>query len=249
MLQYQEFANKIIKDLKPFFDVVKMDSKDKIFVAKDVTNVSIPLKSMYHEYKTLGYMQTIKNYVKIINDILGTYKFKLDLDNVFPFIKSNEFLIDNQDFINEELFCNLSLLWVADLGEVFRFISKEDLINSKIDLETLKTASFKNLNKIFNPLIQLEDSLQIFTFRFNTDYAATSFLTENVKYQIRKKIGEDILFCMPSSSTFICAKYQKSTFNTYTKILQHLIIIDTDVNKISNKIYRRSKNGIYTIVA
>ncbi|MEM0143725.1 MAG: hypothetical protein QXL94_07260, partial [Candidatus Parvarchaeum sp.] len=86
-MQYNEFTNRIIKDLSLKFDEVRIDSKDRIYVAKNVTNVSVPLKAMYHEYRTIGYVQTFKNYMKIISDILDTYKFKLDLNNVFPFVK------------------------------------------------------------------------------------------------------------------------------------------------------------------
>lgn len=249
-MEYMEFVRQIIKDLRNEFDVVKMDGKNKIYVAKDVTNVSIPTKSMYQEYQFTGYKQTFKNYMQIINDILNTYRFKLDLNNVFPFVKSSEFGKDSQqDFISEKLFCNLSLFWVADMGEVFRFITKDDLANSNIDIDTLKTKSFENLNKITNILAQLDKTLPIYSLRFNTDYAATLFLSKYVQEQIQRKVGDDILFCMPSSSTFICAKYQELTFNTYSKILKHLITIDNDVNKISDKIYRQNKDGTYTIVA
>lgn len=249
-MEYMEFVRQIIKDLRNEFDVVKMDGKNKIYVAKDVTNVSIPTKSMYQEYQFIGYKQTLKNYIEIINNILNTYKFRLDLNNVFPFIKPNKFLKDSQqDFISEKLFCNLSLFFVSDEGEVFRFITKDDLANSNIDINTLKTKSFENLNKIINPLTQLDKALEIYSLRFDTDYAATLFLSEHIQKQIQKRIGNDILFCMPSSVSLICAKYQESTFNTYINILKQLIAIDNDVNKISNKIYRRDYNGNYSIIA
>lgn len=249
-MRYEEFTNKIIKDLKSMFDEVRMDCKDRIYVAKDVTNVSIPLKPMYREYQFTGYKQTFKNYMQIINDILNTYRFKLDLNNVFPFIKSSEFGKDSQqDFISEKLFCNLSLFFVSDVGEVFRFITKDDLANSNIDINTLKTKSFENLNKITNPLTQLDKALEIYSLRFDTDYAATLFLSEHIQKQIQKRIGNDILFCMPSSTSLICAKYRKSSFETYKHILQQLIMLDRDTNKISNNIYRQDANGNYSIIA
>ena len=86
-MKYEEFTNKIIKDLKSLFDEVRIDNEDRIYIAKGVTNVSVPIKPMYQEYLLYGYTKNLKNYLKIINNILDTYKFKLDLSNVFPLIK------------------------------------------------------------------------------------------------------------------------------------------------------------------
>jgi uncharacterized protein YtpQ (UPF0354 family) len=250
-MEYMEFVRQIIKDLKNEFNIVKMDGKDKIYVAKDVTNISIPTKSMYQEYKTVGYQATLNNYIKIIAEILDTYKFKINLENIFPFIKPKTFSTTNanQNFIYEDLFCDLAIYYVADMGEVFRFISVDDLNNSDISLNTLKERSFQNLNRITNPLVQLDKAIEVYTLRFDTDYAATLFLSEHVKKQIQKKIGYDILFCMPSSTSLICAKYKKSSFETYKHILQQLIMLDKDTNKISNNIYRKDVNGNYSVIA
>lgn len=249
-MEYMEFVRQIINDLRNEFDVVKMDGKDKIYVAKDVTNMSIPAKTMYQEYKAIGYQATLKNYIKIISGILDTYRFKINLDNIFPFVKSKTFSNDgNHNLICEDLFCDLVIYWVADIGEVFRFISVDDLNNSDISLYTLKERSLQNLNRITNPLIRIDKALEVYTLRFDTDYAATLFLSEHVKKQIQKKIGKDILFCMPSSTSLICAKYKKSSFETYKHILQQLIMLDKDTNKISNNIYRKDVNGNYSVIA
>lgn len=249
-MKYMEFVRQIIKDLRNEFDEVRIDDKDRIYVAKDVTNMSIPAKTMYQEYKVIGYQATLKNYIKIISEILNTYRFQINLDNIFPFIKPKTFSNDsNHNFICEDLFCDLAVYWVADIGEVFRFISIEDLENSNISLNTIKEKSFQNLNKIINPLVQLDKALEVYTLRFDTDYAATLFLSEHIQKQIQKRIGNDILFCMPSSTSLICAKYKKSSFETYKHILQQLIMLDKDTNKISNNIYRKDVNGNYSVIA
>ena len=55
------------------------------------SNVSISIESMYQEYKIVGYQTTLKNYIQIISEILNTYRFKVNLDNIFPFIKPKTF--------------------------------------------------------------------------------------------------------------------------------------------------------------
>lgn len=245
-----EFVRQIIRDLKMNFDEVRLDGEYRVYVAKGETNVSVPLRPMYQEYRMVGYQQNLKNYIEIIDGILNSYQFKLNLNNVFPIIKEKSFKIDvHEDFLHEDLFCNLVLYWVTDMGEVFRFVSTNDLNNAGIDINTLKIRSFDNLNKITNPLVKLDNSMDIYTLRFDTDYAATLFLSKHIQKQIKQKIGNDILFCMPSAVSLLCAKYNQSTFTTYTHILQQLIMTDNDVNKISDRIYRRDGNGKYSIIA
>ena len=62
---------------------------------------------MYQEYKIVGYQTTLKNYIQIISEILNTYRFKVNLDNIFPFIKPKTFSTTdiNQNLIHKDLFC------------------------------------------------------------------------------------------------------------------------------------------------
>lgn len=248
-MQYEKFVNKLIKDLSLKFDEVRIDSNDRIYIAKGVSNVSIPLKPIYQEYMICGYNNSLKNYLKIINDILDTYKFKLNLTNVFPFVKqkTDEKNVD-KNFVEKSLFCDLKIMYVSDMGEVFRFVLKEDLKNANINFNVLAEKSMINLNKMANILLRLDNSLEIYSLRFTTDFGATLFLGEHIQKQIKHKIGDDILFCMPSASALFCARYRKSTFSIYKNILQNLMMIDTDINKISDHIYRRDCNGNYSIV-
>ena len=223
--------------------------KEKEYTLVASTNASLPLSVMYRECQKVGYKKNLQNYIKIISDILNCYKFKLNLNNTFPFIKSKDFGVDtNHNFIKEDLFCNLSLFYVVDMGEVFRFVLYDDLENANIDLKVLKNESMKNLNKIINLLSRLDDKHHIYSLRFNSDFGATLFLTEHIQQQIRKKIGKDIIFCMPSCNSFICTSYDERTLNTNLYILRQLINEDEDINKISEKIYRRDAHGNYSIV-
>lgn len=248
-MEYIEFANQIIQDLKREFKEVRLDEKERIYIGSEFTNASLPLKTLYQEHLIVGYQKNLQNYIKIISDILNCYRFKLNLSNVFPFVKPKDFGEGiNHNFIKEDLFCNLSLFYVVDMGEVFRFVLLDDLKNANIDLKVLKNESMKNLNKITNILNRLDDKHHIYSLRFNSDFGATLFLTEHIQQQIRKKVGTDILFCMPSSTCFICTVYSEHTLNTNLYLLHQLIKEDEDINKISERIYRRDAQGNYSIV-
>ncbi|QAT62838.1 DUF1444 family protein [Acidilutibacter cellobiosedens] len=249
-MEYMEFANRMIQDLKREFNEVRLDEKERLYIGSEFTNASLPLRTMYQEHQIVGYQKNLQNYIKIISDVLNCYRFKLNLSNVFPFVKPKEFGEDiNHNFIREDLFCNLSLFYVVDMGEVFRFVLYDDLKNANIDLKILKNESMKNLNKMTNFLGRLDDALHIYTLYFNSDFGATLFLTEHIQQQIRKKVGTDILFCMPSSSCFICAKHNEHTIDTQLYILRQLIEIEKDINKISKNIYRKDSQGNYSIIA
>lgn len=248
-MEYIEFANRMIQDLKREFNEVRLDEKERIYIGSEFTNASLPLRTMYKEYKILGYQKNLQKYIKIISEILNTYKFRLNLNNTFPFIKSKDFGTNiNHNFVKEDLFCDLSLFYVVDLGEVFRFVVYDDLQNADIDFEVLKTESMKNLNKITNILCKLDDMHHLYCLHFNSDFGATLFLTKHIQHQIRKKIGTDILFCMPSCTRLICTTYDEHMLNTNLYILRKLINEDEDTNKISEKIYRRDAQGNYSIV-
>jgi uncharacterized protein YtpQ (UPF0354 family) len=248
-MEYVEFANRIVQDLKREFNEVRLDEKERIYIGSEFTNASLPLSVMYRECQKVGYQKNLQNYIKIISDILNCYKFKLNLKNTFPFIKSKDFGVDiNHNFVKEDLFCDLSLFYVTDLGEVFRFVLYDDLKNANIDFEVLKNESIKNLNKITNILCKLDDNHLFYSLRFSSDFGATLFLSEHIQQQIKKKVGTDILFCMPSCTRFICTSYNENTLNTNLFILRQLIKKDNDINKISEKIYRRNALGNYSIV-
>jgi hypothetical protein len=248
-VEYIEFVKQVTQDLQENGDYseVKKEGEYRLYVERGAVNVSVPLYSWYQEYLTEGYQESFKNYKQLIEDILNLHRFKLDTNNVYPFIGKS--FKDCDEYVSEDLFCDLRLYWVSDIGEVFRYVSIEDVENVGIDIATLKAKSFENLNKMVNLLVRIEKTFEIYTLRFVTEYAATLFLSENIQKQIKSKIGDDILFCMPSSSSLVCAKYCKSTYRTYTQILKHIVAIDNDVNKISDYIYRRSRNGEYSIIA
>jgi len=79
--------------------------------------------------------------------------------------------------------------------------------------------------------------------KFTTDYNSTLLLSTALQNQICKKIGRDYLFAIPSATTLIVGKL----CHEYIKIIESLIMIDNDPNKVSDKVYR-CKNGIFDII-
>lgn len=241
MLTIADFSRKIIFDLNKTFPIARVQGK-YVVVESNPNSVSIPVSSIYREYQeTKDYGKTLSSYIRIINDILCQYKFKIDYTNVYPLLKSRDFGKGEKDlgFYREQAFADVDTLYVTDAGEVFRFILKTD----DVDFDMMKKAAWGNLNKMRNPLVKLDTTLEIYTLKFTTDYNSTLLLSTALQNQICKKIGRDYLFAIPSATTLIVAKLR----HEYIKIIESLIMIDNDQNKISSKIYR-CKNGVFDII-
>lgn len=69
-------------------------------------------------------------------------------------------------------------------------------------------------------------------------------LSSEFQKQIIRRVGSDYLFMISSSTTLVIARYQPE----HIGILESLVEIDRDPNKISDKVYRCT-NGIYQIVS
>lgn len=241
MLTINDFTNKIILDLNKRFSEAILEGNN-IIVKSGPTSMSIPISSVYREYQEIkDYGKTLTSYIRIISDILNQYKFKIDYTNVYPMLKSRMFGKGEKDldFYREEAFADVDTLYVTDAGEVFRFVLKTD----DVDFDMVKKAAWENLNKIRNPLVKLDTALEIYTLKFKTDYNSTLLLSTALQNQICKKIGRDYLFAIPSATMLIVAKSHRE----YIKIIESLIMIDNDPNKVSDKIYR-CKNGIVDFV-
>ena len=241
MLTFADFSSKIIYDLNKTFPIARVQGK-YVIVESNSSNVSIPVSSIYREYQgTKDYRKTLKLYVDIINDILNQYKFKIDYNNVYPFLKSMDFGKGENgiQFYREQAFTDIDVLYVSDMGETFRFILQTD----DVDFDKMKKAAWENLNKMANPLVKLDKTLDVFCLKYSTDYNSTLLLSTALQNQIHKKIGKDYLFAIPSSTTLIVARYRPE----YIKIIESLIMIDKDPSKVSGKVYR-CKNGIFDIV-
>ncbi|MGI6530555.1 MAG: DUF1444 family protein [Clostridia bacterium] len=241
MLTIADFSRKIIFDLNKTFPIARVQGK-YVIVESNPNSVSIPVSSIYKEYQeTKDYGKTLASYIKIINDILSQYKFKIDYNNVFPLLKSRDFGKGEKDlgFYREHAFADVDIFYASDIGEVFRFI----LFSDDVDFEKMKKAAWKNLNKLSNILVRLDDALNLYCLRYTTDFNASFLLSDSIQKQILKKVGRDYIFAIPSSTTLIVARYCLE----YIKIIESLIMIDKDPNRISGKVYR-CKNGIFDIV-
>ena len=242
MLTIADFSRKIIFDLNKTFPIARAKGK-YVIVESNPNSVSIPVNSIYKEYQeNKDYGKTLASYIKIINDILSQYKFKIDYNNVFPLLKSREFGKGEKDlgFYREQAFADIDIFYASDIGEVFRFILNSD----DVDFDKMKKAAWENLNKMANPLVKLDKTLDVFCLKYSTDYNSTLLLSTALQNQIHKKIGKDYLFAIPSSTTLIVARYRPE----YISIIKSLMAIDTDTNRISDKVYQY-KNGIFDIAS
>ncbi len=192
MLTIADFSRKIIYDLNKTFPKASLQGK-YVVVESDPNSVSIPVSSIYREYQEIkDYGKTLTSYIRIISDILNQYKFKIDYNNVYPLLKSRKFGKGEKDldFYREAAFADVDILYVTDEGAVFRFVLDSD----DVDFDKMKKAAWANLNKMTNPLVKLDKTLDVFCLKYSTDYNSTLLLSATLQKQIYKKVGQDYFF-------------------------------------------------------
>jgi len=66
---------------------------------------------MYKEYQVTDYESIKKLYIKVANEILNEYKFKVDYNNVYPILKHTDFGNNTKmRFYKKRAFENLDVL-------------------------------------------------------------------------------------------------------------------------------------------
>ncbi len=143
---------------------------------------------------------------------------------------------ESTNFLRDELFLDLNILYAMDMGETFRFI----LIDDKYDYRKLKESAYKNLEMVSTGLVKLDKDLDIYSVAFLTDYSSSFILLNNMQQQIQRKVGSNHLLAVPSSTSLLVARNSYK----YIDLLKTLIGVDPDPHKISNQIYR-FKDGQY----
>lgn len=94
-------------------------------------------------------------------------------------------------------------------------------------------------------MVKLDRVLDIFCLKYSIDYNSTLLFSTALQNQIKKKVGRDYFFAIPSSTSLIVAMHRSE----YIKIIETLIMMtDADLNKISNKVYEY-RNGIFDIAS
>jgi len=241
MFTVQEFTGKVMEDFMKEFPHVELGEK-YIRISTGVTHAELPITSMYKEYQVTGYDNIRNLYIKVANEVLNQYRFRVDYNNVYPLLKSRNFGKGEKDlrFCREQAFTDIDTLYVSDEGEVFRFVLESD----DVDFDKIKKRAWENLNKLSNILVRLDDTLNIFCLRYSTDYNASFLLSDSLQKQIKRKVGQDYLFAIPSSTALVVAKYQPE----YIKIMESLIMVDKDPNKVSDKVYQY-KDGKFDIAS
>ena len=236
MLSKLDLVSALEKELIKRFGSCQL-TNDSIIIKTEQMDINIPISKAYEDYKGSGdHTKLVKSFVETITEMQDKYKFEIDYNEVFPFVKHSSFMKDNNiPFVRERLFLDLDLLYVSNLSNSFRFILKGD----SFDLHILKERAFNNLNLALNKITRIDESFDIYSLNIQTDLAATFLFSKNIQKQIRKFVGKNFIFAVPSSSTLLIAK----DLPDYKRILKDVIELDPDPNKISSSVYRWTSSG------
>lgn len=199
---------------------------------------------LYQQYQAFNSYQDFKeDVVETLEATLNMYIFKIDMSNVMPIVKEYSFRVSDINFIRDEVKnADLDFLYIQDTGSVYKFISDDDLKRDKISAEELKKRAWSNLNKIVMPLLKLEED--VFCICGGFDNTAILAFEKSTQQRIERKLKtKDWIFSIPSSSNLFVAKF--NYFNI--GLLGSIQKMDSDINKITDTIYRM-KDGVLSTV-
>lgn len=235
-MDINKFKIKVINSLQQKYGNCIQDG-EILMVENESIEVQIPLTQMYQEYLiNKDYEKFLEMYIENIEELLRSSEYKINYNMVFPLVRKEDFGGQDGRFYAKPIFEDIHMFFGEDRGDMFRIVSKNDAI----DFNKLYKCAFENLNKIVNPLVRINDNLEIFTLYYNSDIAPSMLFNKTTEKQIIKKIGTCYVMAIPTSSTLLVASYSPQNI----EILKELILDDQDPNKITNNIIIY-KNGIY----
>jgi uncharacterized protein YtpQ (UPF0354 family) len=148
-----------------------------------------------------------------IDNYKNAHKFKLNYEDIYPTIRSNLFGNDEKfPFYRKCLDFNIDLdiLFLQDMGETFRFLSVEQTKNKE---RIIEEKAYANLDKTVNPLVQVDAGIDIYSYKFLTDFNAARILLNNEINYINKVLGYSFVMAIPSTTTVFLQK-----------ILRHIVM-------------------------
>lgn len=158
MLSKEEFYIQFVNDLKKQFQMVEIENENSLRVGSSTTHVCLSMVKIYMEYvyTKSKYSDILKTYIKMIEEIISQYIYKINYKDVYPIIKKNDFASgESLSFYRKSWFCDLDILWVEDFGSTFRFVQRHEVT----DEERLVAESYKNLSKLYNKLKRLDENV------------------------------------------------------------------------------------------
>lgn len=237
VINKNKYIDRFLQELEKVFDNIKVE-QNNLFITKGNLDISIPVSDMHREFITKGYEEAKGNYIEIIERVMEEKKATINLDEVRPIIKNKSFYLENKmKFIKDELAggADVEVLFALDKGSCWKYLTIEDIKNSQISIAKVKKVAYANINKLTNGLVCMDNDIEIYRLKYETDLGASILLSFAMQEQIKSTVGKDVLIAMPSEGMLLVAKYSYS----YLDIMQ--ILIDSEVNedaRLSKKLYR-----------
>lgn len=240
-MEYNNFKLRFYNDVLSIYPNAELDNNTIIIVC-EYLEISISLHDAYSTFEMLGeYNVTLMKFLKNIEHYKNEHKFKINYDCIYPTIRSKTFGKGEKfPFFRYDFFLDLDVLYIQDMGEMFRFLSEDDVAQ---DEDKIKQMAIGNLEKTLNPLVQIEKGVDVYTYKYLTDFNSTRILLDSEINRVKKILGNSFLVAIPNTTNIFFSKDNAS----YQGLIENLIKIDPGEYKISTNIYRYN-NGLWTCV-
>lgn len=243
-MNQDEFLTEFKNDLEKEFGQIKIEDNN-ISLSIRNTEVYCSVSDIYRDYLiSKDYHKVLNRYVEIINEAIEKQQNRLNLDMIFPVLRSKGFGGDNAEkFYREKFAEDIMIYLVEDKGEIWKFLTLQEIEGTGCIGEGIRARAFQNINKITNSLKVLDESIRIYSLAFDNQWGSSVILSKRFKKQL-DKIGKDLLIAIPAQDALLVSKYNYEN----RSIMESLIKVKIDETyRISNELYRY-KNGELTLV-
>lgn len=239
-MNYSNFKIRFYNDILLTYPNAQLDN-NTITITSGHLEISISLSEAYSVLElTCDYNITIERFLKNIADYKNKHKFKIDYNCIYPSIRSKKFGIEEKfPFFREDFFLDLDIMYIQDMGEMFKFLSESDVSR---DQDKIKEMALGNLEKTLNPLVQIEPGVDVYAYRFLTDFNAARIILDSEINKVIKTLGDSFIVAIPNTTTIFFAKDNTAYYN----LLCNLLEVDSGDHIISDNIYRYN-NGTWTL--
>lgn len=234
---YNKFKIKLLNDIQNIYADACIEKEDLV-IKLAYYEVTISLKDGYDLYSVIqDYNSYLRNLLENINEYLNEHKFKIEPKQIFPLVRSKNFGL-NEGFARDNLFLDLDILYVQDMGEMYRYIYSKEMDKFK----NIKEYAFNNLSKITNGLIEID--MNIYMYKFANDFNASMLLLGDEFDKIVEKVGDRFLMSVPNSMMLTIATDNPINYDILSKLINEQENEDK-TNMITDRIYRYN-NGVWS---
>jgi uncharacterized protein YtpQ (UPF0354 family) len=235
MEDIREFYDRVSKDLSEKYSDFEFElDGDNYEMHDDIIHITIDSHALHSMYinKEIPYNGGVVGSLSyMIDSRIDEFYNDIEYSRIYPILRREDWNTNDPliKFLRRKLFLDIDVLFTKGIGNEYQCIKE----NENLDFDKIYKGSWDNVNNMVNAMKKIHDQFDIFTLSINCTYACSMLFNLKIEKEIRKKVGLNYIFIIPTASGLVVAP----NIPEYVLILKELIKSDSDTFKVSNRVY------------